>query len=217
MTDALSRPAQVKSRMRSRIVLVRHGETAWSVTGQHTGRTDIPLTDQGEQQARRLAELLRTVAFAHVLTSPLQRARRTCELAGLAQVARVDPNLVEWDYGEYDSLTLSDIRAQRPGWTVFHDGCPGGESPSQVAHRADLVVDALRRLEGAVAVFSHGHFLRGLALRWIGLPIGEGRHLNLDTASLSVLGYDHRDVDVPVVSLWNAVSNELFDLTAHVS
>jgi probable phosphoglycerate mutase len=203
--------------MRSRIVLVRHGETAWSVTGQHTGRTDIPLTGEGEQQARRLAELLRTVAFAHVLTSPLQRARRTCELAGLSRDARVDPNLAEWDYGEYDGRTLSDIRAQRPGWSVFRDGCPGGESPQAIAERADLVVAALRRLEGAVAVFSHGHFLRSLALRWIALPIDKGRHLNLDTASLSVLGYDHRDVEVPVLSLWNAVSNDLFDLTAHVS
>jgi probable phosphoglycerate mutase len=201
--------------MGSRIVLVRHGETAWSMTGQHTGRTDIPLTDRGEQQALRLAALLRTVSVAHVLTSPLQRARRTCALAGFDAVARIDPNLVEWDYGEYDGLALADIRARRPGWSVFRDGCPGGESPEQVSRRADLVVDALRRLEGAVAVFSHGHFLRGLAARWIGLPIGEGRHLNLDTASLSVLAYDHRDADVPVVSLWNAVANDLFDLAPH--
>jgi broad specificity phosphatase PhoE len=201
--------------MRLQILLVRHGETAWSVTGQHTGRTDIPLTEHGEQQARVLAALLRTIAFTHVLTSPLQRARRTCELAGLGAAAHVDPNLVEWDYGEYEGRTLADIRAQRPGWSVYRDGCPGGESPEQVSRRADAVVADLRRLEGTVAVFSHGHFLRALAVRWIALPIGEGQHLNLDTASLSILAYDHRDVEVPVVSLWNAVSNELFDLAPH--
>jgi probable phosphoglycerate mutase len=203
--------------MRSRVVLVRHGETAWSITGQHTGRTDMALTAEGERQARGLAALLRTVPFSHVLTSPLQRARRTCELAGLGEIARVDPNLLEWDYGDYDGLTLAEIRRQRPGWTVFRDGCPGGESPGQVSARADLVVDALRRLEGTVAVFSHGHLLRTLALRWIGLPIAEGRHLNLDTASLSVLSYDHRDTEVGVVSLWNAVGTDLFDLSPRIS
>ena len=203
--------------MRSHIVLVRHGETAWSVTGQHTGRTDIPLTGQGEQQARRLAELLGKVAFTHVLTSPLQRARRTCELAGLGAVARVDPNLAEWNYGEYEGRTLAEIRAERPGWSVYRDACPGGESPEDVSRRADLVVADLRRLDGAVAVFSHGHFLRSLAVRWIGLPIAEGQHLNLDTASLSILAHDHRDVEVPVISLWNAVSNDLFDLAPHHS
>jgi broad specificity phosphatase PhoE len=203
--------------MRSQIVLVRHGETAWSVTGQHTGRSDIPLTERGEQQARRLADLLKRIAFTHVLTSPLQRARRTCELAGFGAVARVNPNLVEWDYGDYEGRTLADIRAQRPGWSVYRDGGPGGESPEQVSRRADLVIADLRRLEGTVAVFSHGHFLRALAVRWIGLPIGEGQHLNLDTASLSILASDHRDAELPVISLWNAVANDLFDLTPHGS
>jgi broad specificity phosphatase PhoE len=198
-----------------RIVLVRHGETAWSRTGQHTGRTDIPLTDVGEQQARGLAAILGRVSFAHVLTSPLQRARRTCELAGLGAAAQIDANLLEWDYGEYDGRTLADIRAQRPGWTVFHDGCPGGESPEQVSRRADAAIGTLRRLDGTVAVFSHGHFLRGLGLRWVDLPISKGQHLNLETASLSVLAYDHRDVEVPVISLWNAGSNDLFDLAPH--
>jgi broad specificity phosphatase PhoE len=203
--------------MRSQIVLVRHGETAWSVTGRHTGRTDIELTEHGEQQARGLAEILRKMEFTHVLTSPLQRARRTCELAGLGAAARVDPNLVEWDYGEYEGRTLAEIRAQRPGWRVYRDGCPGGEPPEQVSRRADLVVADLRQLEGAVAVFSHGHFLRALAVRWIALPIGEGQHLNLETASLSILAYDHRDVELPVISLWNAISNDLFVLTPHSS
>jgi broad specificity phosphatase PhoE len=200
--------------VQSRIVLVRHGETAWSLSGQHTGRTDIPLTERGEQQARRLASLLQTVSFAHVLTSPLQRARRTCELAGLGAVSRVDPNLVEWDYGQYDGRTLAEIRTQRPGWTVFRDGCPGGESPEQVSHRADLVVESLRGLDGTTVIFSHGHFLRSLGVRWIRLPIEHGRHLNLDTTSLSVLAHDHRDVDVPVIGLWNAAPNDLFDLTS---
>jgi probable phosphoglycerate mutase len=194
------------------IVLIRHGATTWSVTGQHTGRSDMPLTGEGEQQARQLAVILQRTAFAHVLTSPLVRARRTCELAGLGAAARVDPRLVEWDYGDYEGLTLAQIRAARPGWAVYRDGGPGGESPADVSRRADLVIADLRQLEGLVAVFSHGHFLRSLATRWIGLPIAEGQHLNLDTASLSILGYDHRDAAMPVISLWNAGSNALFDL-----
>jgi broad specificity phosphatase PhoE len=199
------------------IVLVRHGETAWSRTGQHTGHTDIPLTEAGEVQARRLAALLGRLPFTQVITSPLQRARRTCELAGLGAAAHVDPDVIEWHYGDYEGRTLADIRAERPGWTVFDDGCPGGESAAQVSARADRVVQRLGTLDGLVAVFSHGHFLRALAVRWIGLPLRTGRHLGLDTGSLTVLGYDHRDMEVPMISTWNAVSNDLFDLAPHAS
>ena len=201
--------------MRSQVFLIRHGETAWSLTGQHTGHTDIPLTEHGESQARHLGELLQTIPFAHVLTSPLQRARRTCELAGFGAVARVDPNLSEWNYGDYEGRTSTDIHAERPGWNVFHDGSPGGESVEQVSGRADLLVADLRRLEGTVAVFSHGHLLCALAARWIGLPVREGQHLGLDTGSVSILAYGHYNPEAPVISLWNAVSNDVFDLAPH--
>ena len=201
--------------MHSQVFLIRHGETAWSLTGQHTGHTDIPLTEHGESQARHLGELLQSVPFAHVLTSPLQRARRTCELAGFGAVARVEPNLSEWNYGDYEGRTSADIHAERPVWNVFQDGSPGGESVEQVSRRADLLVADLRRLEGTVAVFSHGHLLGALAARWIGLPVREGQHLGLETGSLSILGYGHYNAEAPVISLWNAVSNDVFDLAPH--
>jgi probable phosphoglycerate mutase len=199
------------------IVLVRHGETSWSRTGQHTGHTDIPLTETGEMQARRLAPLFARLPFTQVITSPLQRARRTCELAGLGAAAHVDPDVIEWHYGEYEGRTLADIRIGRPGWTVFEDGCPGGDSPAQVSARADRVVQRLGGLDGLVAVFSHGHFLRALAVRWIALPLRTGRHFGLDTGSLTVLRYDHRDMEVPIIATWNAVSNEFFDLAPRAS
>jgi broad specificity phosphatase PhoE len=195
--------------MNRRINLVRHGETEWSLTGRHTGRTDIPLTEHGENCARRLGELLRKTMFNHVLTSPLLRARRTCELAGLGAAARVAPNLCEWDYGEYEGRTPVDIRAENPDWNVFQYGAPGGESPDQVSDRADQMVATLRGLEGTIVLFSHGHFLRALAVRWIGLPIREGRCFGLDTASRSILAYDHNNLREPTISLWNATSNEL--------
>jgi broad specificity phosphatase PhoE len=192
--------------MLSQLCLVRHGETAWSLSGQHTGRTDIPLTEKGEQDARKLAERLSTVTFSHVFTSPLQRARRTCVLAGLGEVAEIEPDLVEWDYGDYEGQRTADIRAARPGWNVFRDGCPGGESPAQVSERADRLIARLRTLEGNIAIFSHGHFGRVLAARWIGLEIRQAQNLLLSTASVSILGYEHNLAEVPAIVLWNAVS-----------
>jgi broad specificity phosphatase PhoE len=186
-------------------VLARHGETEWSLNGRHTGRTDLPLTARGEEAARRLGERLRDRRFSHVFTSPLQRARRTCALAGFELVAEVDPDLVEWDYGKYEGLRTAEIQAERPGWQVFRDGCPGGESPSDIAARADRVVARVRAAGGDVLVFSSAHFLRMFAARWLGLPPTAGALLILGTASLSVLGYDH-DRTEPVIRLWNEVT-----------
>jgi len=190
--------------MATQIYLVRHGETAWSLTGQHTGRTDLPLTENGEHSASRLRERLQGITFNHVLTSPLQRARRTCERAGWGAVARVDPDLQEWDYGDYEGRTTADIRGQHPGWDVFADGCPHGESVEQVSQRADRVVRVFSTLDGTVALFSHGQFLRALAMRWIRLAVGEGLHFALDTASISILGYEHAEHQTPAITLWNA-------------
>jgi len=190
------------------LYLVRHGETAWSLSGQHTGTTDIPLTGRGEQDARSLAARLGAVSFSHVFTSPRRRARRTCELVGLGGVAQVEPDLAEWDYGEYEGLRSEEIRQRRPGWNLFRDGCPQGESPGDVSDRADRLIARYRSIAGAVAIFSHGHFGRVLAARWIGLPIAQARHLVLGTASVSILGYEHDrpDVDESAIVLWNAVS-----------
>jgi len=184
------------------VYLARHGETAWSLTGQHTGLTDLPLTDNGERNARRLGDRLKGLTFAKVLTSPLQRARRTSELAGFG-AAEVDRDLVEWDYGQYEGRTSADILKERPDWELFRDGCPGGESPQQVAARADRVVSRLRALAGDALVFSSGHFLRVVAARWLGFePSALGRYLALNTASLSALSYE-RTVSRPVIQLWN--------------
>jgi broad specificity phosphatase PhoE len=193
--------------MAMQIFLIRHGETEWSLTGRHTGRSDLSLTETGERRASQLRERLSGINFAHVLTSPLQRARRTCELAGLGAVARVEPDLHEWDYGDYEGHTTAEIHALQPGWNVFQDGCPHGESVEQIVQRADRVLAGLRAKGGAVALFSHGHFLRALAVRWIGLPVREGQHFPLDTASLSILGYEGHDGVSPVLSLWNASLN----------
>jgi broad specificity phosphatase PhoE len=180
--------------------LARHGETAWSLSGQHTGLTDIPLTEKGEQDARRLGERLREMTFARVFTSPLQRARRTCELAGFGNVAVVDSDLVEWNYGDYEGRTSKEVKAERPDWQLFRDGCPGGESPEQVAARADRVVAKVRAVGGDVLVFSSGHFLRMVGARWLGMEPIWGRCFYLVTASLSQLSYEHT---LPVVRLWN--------------
>lgn len=185
------------------IYLARHGETLWSLSGQHTGRTDIPLTAKGEDNARRLGERLRPLTFALVLTSPLQRARRTCELAGYAAMSQVDGDLKEWDYGEYEGSKSAEIHVNRPGWNLFRDGCPGGETPDAVGIRADRVWARLRRATGNVLVFSHGHFLRVLAARWLGLPAGGARCFLLSTAALSILGYEHNKLDEPAIRLWN--------------
>jgi len=184
------------------VYLARHGETAWTVTGQHTGRTDLPLTERGERNARRLAERLNGIAFAKVFTSPLRRAMRTCELAGFGPVAETDRDLVEWDYGEYEGRRTVEILRERPDWQLFRDGCPGGESPQQVAARADRVVSRVRAVAGNVLLFSSGHFLRVLATRWIGIEPINGRSLMLDTASLSALSYE-KSVSQPAIRLWN--------------
>jgi broad specificity phosphatase PhoE len=184
------------------VYLARHGETAWSLSGQHTGRTDLPLTANGERNAVLLGARLKELNVARVLTSPLQRARRTCELAGFGSAAAVDADLLEWDYGEYEGRKSVDIYAVRPGWDLFRDGCPGGESPEQVAARAERVAERLRAAGGNVLVFSSGHFLRVLAGRWARMPLDGGRYLMLSTASLSALGYEN-DMTRPVVRLWN--------------
>jgi broad specificity phosphatase PhoE len=192
--------------MLPRIYLIRHGETEWSLSGQHTGRTDIPLTARGEDAARELGQRLRDIPFAHVLTSPRQRARRTCELAGLGPMTEIEPDLAEWDYGDYEGQRSADIRKERPDWNLFRDGCPNGEMPAQVSDRADRFIVRLRVLDGNIALFSHGHFGRVLAARWIGLPVGEAQRFLLDTASLGILGYEYNRVESPVIALWNAGS-----------
>ena len=185
------------------VYIARHGETAWTVSGQHTGITDLPLTDKGEQNAARLGARLRGLNFTKVFTSPLQRARRTCELAGFGDLAEVDCDLVEWNYGEYEGRRGAEIRSERPEWQLFRDGCPGGESPQQVAARADRVIRRLRAANGDTLVFSSGHFIRVLATRWIGIkPTVTARSFMLSTASLSALGYEN-DLSRPVIRLWN--------------
>jgi broad specificity phosphatase PhoE len=185
------------------IYIARHGETAWTLTGQHTGFTDLPLTTQGERNARGLGDRLGGLVFAKVFTSPLQRARRTCALAGFESVAEVDNDLVEWDYGAYEGRTTAQIRAERPDWQLFRDGCPGGESPAQVKARADNALNRVRAAGGDVLLFSSGHFIRVLAARWIGLePSVHSMSFLLSTASLSAVGYEH-DLSRPVIQLWN--------------
>ena len=187
------------------VYLARHGETAWSRSGQHTGLTDLALTERGEQDAQWLRARLHGQIFAQVLSSPLQRAVRTCELAGFGARAAVDGDLVEWDYGDYEGLTTVEIHAARADWQLFRDGCPGGESPEQVGARADRVVARVRATEGNVLLFSSGHFLRVFAARWLGLAPAAGQYFVLGTASLCALGYEH-DATEPVVRLWNEVA-----------
>ncbi len=185
------------------VYLARHGETAWSLSGQHTGLTDLPLTPNGERNARRLGERLKGMTFSDVFTSPLQRAARTCERAGFGIVAQPDLDLVEWDYGQYEGLRSAEILAKRPDWQLFRDGAPGGESPAQVAERADRVVQRVRTIPGDVLLFSSGHFIRVLAARWLGLDPGSaGKYFLLSTASLSAVGYEH-NLSEPVIRLWN--------------
>ena len=184
------------------VYLARHGETAWTLSGQHTGVTDLPLTERGERNARRLEERLRGVTFAKVFTSPLQRARRTCELAGFGAVAEIDRDLLECNYGEYEGRLTADIHKERPQWQLFRDGCPGGETPNEVGTRADRAVKRVRAAEGNVLVFSSAHFLRVFAARWLGLDAAFGRYFVLSTASLSALGYEH-NLSQPVIRLWD--------------
>jgi broad specificity phosphatase PhoE len=193
--------------MVDQVFLIRHGETPWSLSGQHTGNTDMALTERGERQAKKLGEVLRSQKFSAVLTSPLQRARRTCELAGFGGVAQIDDGLREWNYGEYEGLTSVQIRARRANWEVFRDGCPGGESPQQMQDRVDGVLARLRALTGTVAVFSHGHCLRSMAVRWIELPILNGRNFGLAAGAVSRLGYEHHRLEEPAIQLWNAATD----------
>ncbi len=186
-----------------RLFYIRHGETEWSRSGQHTGRTDLPLTAQGEDEARQLAPYLSNIRFSSVLTSPRQRARRTCALAGLELPAGAEPDLSEWDYGDYEGLRSVDIRKQRWDWDIFRDGCPNGETPEQISDRADRLIARLRALKGNIALFSHGHFGAVLAARWIGLSITEGRHFPLHSGSLSILTNDSRHPDAAIIGLWN--------------
>jgi broad specificity phosphatase PhoE len=186
------------------VYLARHGETAWSLSGQHTGLTDIPLTERGERNARQLAKRLAGLTFAKVFTSPLQRAARTCELAGFQPVAEVLPDLVEWNYGNFEGLRTTEIQNDRSDWNIFRDGCPGGESPTQIGDRADLVINKVRAIQGGVLLFSSGHFLRVLTARWLAQPPESGKYFLLSTASVSTLGYEH-DPSEPVIRLWNDV------------
>jgi broad specificity phosphatase PhoE len=183
------------------VCLVRHGETAWSLSGQHTGSTDIPLTDNGENVARELGEKLNGHEFAAVWSSPLSRALETARLAGFTDGVRVDDRLKEWDYGEYEGLTTAEIRKTRPDWFLWRDGCPDGESPEQVGERADGVVRDIREVDGDVLLFAHGHILRVVAARWLGYPPGDGMHFSLGTATLSILGWER---DAPSIWRWNA-------------
>ena len=188
------------------IHVVRHGQTLWSQSGQHTGRTDIPLTELGEANARRLASRLTARSYSKVLTSPLQRAARTCELAGFGGVAEADPDLLEWDYGAYEGRRSVDILAERPDWDLYRDGCPGGETPAQVESRADRVVSRVRALGGDVLVFSSSHLLRVFAARWLGLAPASARFFVLDTTGVGALGYE-RTRDRPAIHLWNDTSH----------
>lgn len=191
-----------------RIHLIRHGETEWSLSGRHTGVTDIALTARGEGEARELARRLAEIPFARVLTSPRQRARRTGELVLPDRIPEfeINPDLAEWDYGGFEGQRTADILRTRPDWNLFRDGGPNGESPAQVSDRADRLIARLRTLTGNIALFTHGHFGRVLAARWIGLPVERGQHFQLGTASLSILGYDPHHLEVPVIVLWNATA-----------
>jgi len=184
-----------------RVFLIRHGETEWSLSGQHTSITDIPLTENGRTMPRLLAPILAKVTFARIFTSPLKRARETCELAGLGERAEIDHDLVEWNYGDYEGLTTKEIHAKTPDWMLFRDGCPGGDGPEDVARRVDSVIGRVRAVEGDVALFAHGHVFRVFVARWIGLQATAGCHFVLDTATVGVLSYYR---DLPAIKRWNA-------------
>jgi broad specificity phosphatase PhoE len=186
------------------VYLARHGETAWTLSHQHTGRTDIPLTERGQQNARSLGERLRGTTFDRVRTSPLLRAQTTAELAGFGPLVEIEPDLGEWDYGRYDGKTTAEIRQEQPDWSLFRDGCPGGESVREVGARADRVIARLQGIDGRVLLFGHGHFFRVVVARWLGLPAADGRLFYLSTASLSIVGYEHSRNE-PAVRLWNDV------------
>jgi broad specificity phosphatase PhoE len=192
--------------MASRLILVRHGETEWSRSGQHTGRSDIPLTERGEDEARNLSVSLRDARFSHVLTSPRQRARRTCELAGLGSSAVVEPDLAEWNYGDYEGKRSADIRKMRPDWNIFRDGCPGGEATMQVSDRADRLIQRLSGVDGDIALFFHGQFGCVVAARWIGRPVVEAQHFAFGPAAIGILGHSPSHPDIRVIAMWNAAT-----------
>ncbi len=189
-----------------KIYLARHGETTWSLSGQHTGMTDIPLTEQGEKNAKQLGKRLQGFTFAKVFSSPLQRALKTCELAGFGVNVIPDPLLQEWNYGDYEGHTTTEIQRSSPDWFIFRDGCPGGESPTQVANRCDQMIEKMKAINGDILIFAHAHILRMLTTRWLGLPAEEGRLYFLSTASISILGYEHNLAE-PVIRLWNDTSH----------
>jgi probable phosphoglycerate mutase len=190
--------------MASELYLLRHGETEWSLSGRHTGTTDVPLTKSGEEEAHRLRAALQGVTFNQVFTSPRVRARRTCELAGLGNLAHVHEDLHEWNYGDYEGLLIDEILKRHPGWDVFKHGCPQGETPQQVSDRADRALKMISRIEGKVAIVSHGHFTRALAMRWVQLPITHGSVLDSSTASMNILGFS-KNRGTPLIKLWNKV------------
>lgn len=194
------------------LYLIRHSETEWSISGRHTSRTEIPLTEHGQKNASELGERLRTVQFTHVFTSPRQRAQQTCNLVGLTPIPQIEEDLAEWDYGDYEGLRVAEIYKIQPGWNVFRDGCPGGEMPVHISDRADRFISRLRTLNGNVALFTHGHFGCALAARWTKLPVIWGAHFTLGTASLSILGFEPSDPNLPIISLWNAFSPEMLKL-----
>jgi probable phosphoglycerate mutase len=194
---------------------IRHGETAWSLTGQHTGRTDLGLTSEGEHQARELAPRLASQPFSEVWVSPLGRARQTCELAGLGRESRVEPDLAEWNYGEFEGRRSVDIRLEYPDWVIWRDGCPGGETPQDVSDRADRLIERLCKMTGMIALFSHGQFGSALAARWIGLPVLDGQHFALHPASISILGLDAHHLPTRVIALWNEVTPSRREKSAH--
>lgn len=191
------------------LYLFRHGQTEWSLSGQHTGSTDIPLTAKGEDEARALLPWVKEIKFDQVLTSPRQRARRTCDLVGLGDLAKIEPDLAEWDYGNYEGRRSAEIHTEWPDWNIFRDGCPHGETPGQISERADRLITHLNAMTGNVALFSHGHFGRVLSVRWIGLPLDQGQHFQSDTASLAILSFDPSHPDMRVIALWNATPRRL--------
>jgi len=188
-----------------RLFLARHGDTPWTVSGQHTGRTDVPLTDQGEQNARQLGERLQVNSFTRVFTSPLERATKTCKLAGFGERAEIDSDLLEWDYGSYEGETTAAILQKAPGWQLYRDGCPSGESPEAVAVRAEHFIARVRDIKGDVLAFSSGHIIRMIAARWLGIPPAAGRFFYCRPASVGVLGYEHNSYEEPIIRAWNYV------------
>ena len=190
-----------------KVFMARHGDTEWTESRQRTGRTDLPLNEHGEERARQLGKRLQRFSFAQVFTSPLQRASKTCALAGFGEVAKVDPDLVEWDYGRFEGNLTRHILKEQPGWEMFRDGCPDGESPEDISARADRFIARVRGIDGDILAFSSAHIIRMIAARWLGLPPGAGRFFFCRPASVGVLGFEHNSLDEPIIALWNYVTH----------